>query len=77
MHGCPRVQSIMHQPTICVRDFYHRRVVQHIHPVINVNRHHIIYEHQHIYPQFTRNVAGVQHCNLGPMGMPMFPGGRD
>ena len=53
MYGCPIVCPTQY----CVRDYYTPQVVPVIHPVVNVNRHHIVGVPQHIYQPVTSNVV--------------------
>ncbi|QGQ96021.1 hypothetical protein EHS13_14615 [Paenibacillus psychroresistens] len=45
--NCPPVDPIMTSPQRIVRDHYHHQVVQVIHPVEIINRHHCIPIYQH------------------------------
>lgn len=50
---CPPVDPIMTDPQRVVRDFYHHQVVEVIHPVEIINRHHCIpvYQHKFCYSE--------------------------
>ena len=48
---CPPTDPAVMDPQRIVRDFYHHQVVQVIHPVEIINRHHCIpvYEHKYCF----------------------------
>lgn len=58
-------QPVIYPPQYCMHDYYTTRVVQHIHPVIHVNRQNIINVPQHIYQPITRNMVVDQGCPGG------------
>ena len=54
-------------PQYCVRDFVTPHVVPVIHPVVNVNRQHIVGVPQHYYQPYTANLL-VNHGFQGGYG---------
>jgi hypothetical protein len=50
MHGfhCPATQ-VVDPPTVVYRDFYHPQLVQIIHPIEIINRHHCVPVPHHTY----------------------------
>lgn len=51
------VRPVICPPQCVVRDYYTTREVPVIHPIINVNRQHIVNVPRHIYQPVTRNVV--------------------
>ncbi|MNI20341.1 hypothetical protein D3C73_738170 [compost metagenome] len=52
---CPKADPIVTEPQRVVRDFYHPQVVQVIHPVEIINRHHCVPVYQHCYSYSERD----------------------
>ncbi|OMP66356.1 hypothetical protein BTO28_12915 [Domibacillus epiphyticus] len=50
------IRPVVCPPRCVVRDYYTPRVVPYIHPIVNVNRQHIVNVPRHIYRPITRNV---------------------
>lgn len=52
---CPPTDPIMTDPRRVIRNFYHPQLVQVIHPVEIVNRHHCVPVFQHCYSYSERD----------------------
>jgi len=52
-HCCPPADPIVTDPRRVVRNFYHPQLVQVIHPIEVINRHHCVpcYEHCYTYSE--------------------------
>lgn len=63
---CPKVSPVVTSPTVVYRDFYHPQVVQVVHPVEIVNRHHCVPVPQHVYTYSCRDEMGgtVSQANM-------------
>lgn len=67
------------QPVVCptqyrFHDEFTQREVPFIHPIVNVNRHHVIDVPRHYYTETTENVMGASMFPDGGYG-PQFGGG--
>lgn len=59
MHGfCPKcpTQSVVDPPYPVYKDYYHPQIVQVIHPIEVIRRHHCVPIPQHIYTYTTKDV---------------------
>jgi hypothetical protein len=66
---CPR--PIVCPPRCMYRDSYIPREVPYIHPIVHVNRQHIVNVPRHIYQPITRNVV-VDPCYPRRYGRPYY-----
>lgn len=59
MSNCPRplcpVSNVVDPPRVVYRDFYHPQIVNVIHPIEVVNRHHCVPVPRHVYCYSERN----------------------
>ncbi|WP_082053202.1 hypothetical protein [Gordoniibacillus kamchatkensis] len=55
--SCPQCPTgrVVDPPTVVYRDFYHPQLVQIIHPIEVINRHHCVPVPQHIYTYVERD----------------------
>lgn len=45
------VRRVVHPPQVHVKDFYEQEVVEHVHPIVNVNRVHKIIVNKHVFEE--------------------------
>lgn len=75
-HGncCPRTSPMqMANPVVCppqyrFHDEFIPQVVPFIHPIVNVNREHIVPIPRHFYTETTENVMGAPATPIAPIG---------
>lgn len=72
--GMDRVEPIVCPPEYCVNDTFMPREVPVIHPIVHVNRQHIVDIPRHYYTETTENVMGEQL--MGNPGFGPGCGGR-
>lgn len=66
MRNCPKcpTETVTDPPSVVYEDYYHPQIVQVIHPVEIVRRHHCVPVPQHIYTYSIRdeicNISGMQ-----------------
>ncbi|NTZ18369.1 hypothetical protein EXW96_12535 [Paenibacillus sp. JMULE4] len=66
---CPPADPIIQRPTQVFRDFYHPQLVQVIHPIEVINRHHCVPVFKHVHTYIERNVGPISsHVPCGPYG---------
>lgn len=65
---CPPADPIVQRPTQVVRDFYHPQLVQVIHPIEVINRHHCVPVYNHVYTYVERNVGPLATAPYAPYG---------
>jgi hypothetical protein len=57
MYRHHHVRPVVCPPQCVVRDYYTPREVPVIHPIVNINRQHIVNVPRHIYQPVTRNIV--------------------
>lgn len=76
MHGQQGFQPVFCPPQYRFNDCFTKQEMPFIHPIVNVNRHHVVGVPQHYYTETTENVMGStimpgrgSGCGTGPGGM--------
>lgn len=79
MQGAQQIQPVICPPQYRYHDQFTPRPVPVIHPIVNVNRQHIVDVPEHFYTETTENVMGAPMMlgpGMGPRGCGGCGGGR-